>query len=454
MAELYEPLCFKRTRQFLSYVAIILKGSSFTSAPEFHEDSVTSPNTVEGFLIVRRDQSCNLTYKLSRESDQFIHSCIYNAPAVGVKKFIADMETILTFLNEYSELSCIVGDMNIDLLKNSPEHRQYMSIVNGNGYTQLINEATRITDKSKTLLDHVLIKKYDEGIVSSGVINTAITDHCATYVELPCLTSNPQAPKRRNMVFLYSKDKFNAFSEKVETFFDNSWRADIENISDKCSFLISDLNLIIDEFSKIETPRRKSNSPPWYNNYLRNLITKGKKLYLKYTLDRSRISYNGFRLYRTKVLKAIKKEKRIYYDNLFNNCLKDKREFFCNLNNVTGRTCKQTIKKIISDEHEYEKPEEIVEKFNEYFSRIGQTINQQIENCTESYSINETEFSMFLKSTNIPEVKKVIDNLNAHKSAGIDGIPADVIKNCSDIFAPLLTVWSIYHSLKEHSQAA
>ena len=58
------------------------------------------------------------------------------------------------------------------------------------------------------------------------------------------------------MVFLYSKDKFNAFSEKVETFFDNSWRADIENISDKCSFLISDLNLIIDEFSEIDTPRR------------------------------------------------------------------------------------------------------------------------------------------------------------------------------------------------------
>ena len=107
---------------------------------------------------------------------------------MGVKKFIADMETILTFLNEYSELSCIVRDMNIDLLKDSPEHRQYMSIVNGNGFTQLINEATGITDKSKTLLDQVLIKKYDEGIVSSGVINTAITDHCATYVELPFLT--------------------------------------------------------------------------------------------------------------------------------------------------------------------------------------------------------------------------------------------------------------------------
>ena len=143
------------------------------------------------------------------------------------------METIFTFLNEYSELSCIVGDMNIDLLKDSPEHRQYMSIVNGNGYAQLINEPTRITDKSKTLLDHVLIKKCDEGIVSSVVINTAVSDHCATYIELPFSTSNPQASKRRNIVFLFSKEKINASSEKVKTFFDNSWQADIKNISDK-----------------------------------------------------------------------------------------------------------------------------------------------------------------------------------------------------------------------------
>ena len=227
------------------------------------------------------------------------------------------------------------------------------------------------------------------------------------------------------MVFLYSKDKTNGFSEKIKTFFDNSRRADIENISDKCSFLLSDLNLIIDEFSKIDTPRRKSNSPPWYNNFLKKLITK-KKLYLKYTLGRSTISYNGFRLYRTKILKAIKKEKRIY--NLFNNCLNEKREFFRNVNNVTGRTQKHTVKKIITDEHEYENREEIAENFNEYFSTIGQTINQQIKNCTESYPIDETEFSMFLKPSNIPEVKKVIDNLNAHKSAGIDGYPADVIQ--------------------------
>ena len=39
------------------------------------------------------------------------------------------------------------------------------------------------------------------------------------------------------------------------------------------------------------------------------------------------------------------------------------------------------------------------------------TINQHIKNCTDSYSVKETEFSMFLQHTNIPEVKEVIDIL-------------------------------------------
>ena len=131
----------------------------------------------------------NLTYKFSEQSNQFILSCIYDAPAVGVKKFITDTETILSALNEYLELSCNAGDMDIDLLKDTPERKQYMSIVHGNGLAQLMNEPTRIADKNKTLHDQVLITKCDEGIVSSGVITTAITFHSAAYGDyLYCAT--------------------------------------------------------------------------------------------------------------------------------------------------------------------------------------------------------------------------------------------------------------------------
>ena len=65
-------------------------------------------NKISGvFIFVHEDYSvkeipgdnCGQSnLKRSRESDRFILSCIYNAPAVGVKKLFADMETMFTFL--------------------------------------------------------------------------------------------------------------------------------------------------------------------------------------------------------------------------------------------------------------------------------------------------------------------------------------------------------------------
>ena len=40
------------------------------------------------------------SHELFRQSNQFLLSCIYNAPAVGIKKFIADMEALVTALKE------------------------------------------------------------------------------------------------------------------------------------------------------------------------------------------------------------------------------------------------------------------------------------------------------------------------------------------------------------------
>ena len=86
--------------------------------------------------------------------------------------------------------------------------------------------------------------------------------------------------------------------------------------------------------------------------------------------------------------------------------------------------------RFFSNKKRIEKLEENTEKFNEYFSRIGQTKYKQTKNYTDSYQVNETEFSKFLKHINFHKVKKVIDKLKPHKSASLDGIPAEVIKKC------------------------
>ena len=144
----------------------------------------------------------NLTMQLSNGSSKLILSCIYNAPAVGVKTFLKDIDLVLTSTNEYSHLVCVIGDMNIDLLQQSSDQKQYISILNGNGFVQILDEPTRITDETKTLIDHILVKKCDQNVVNGGVLKSAITDHCATYLELPNLCEAKDNSVKRDLRFI------------------------------------------------------------------------------------------------------------------------------------------------------------------------------------------------------------------------------------------------------------
>ena len=52
--------------------------------------------------------------------------------------------------------------------------------MNLNGLSQLINQPTRTTQTTSSLIDHVISSK-EENIFQSGVIDLAISDHSLTY---------------------------------------------------------------------------------------------------------------------------------------------------------------------------------------------------------------------------------------------------------------------------------
>ena len=96
----------------------------------------------------------------------------------------------------------ILGDINVNLLdrKNKLIHkkgyrftreetnyssglyltRKYKEFLSTFGISQLIEEPTRKTDKTKSLIDHVLVNTPNK-ISQSGVIDRAISDHDIIY---------------------------------------------------------------------------------------------------------------------------------------------------------------------------------------------------------------------------------------------------------------------------------
>ena len=87
-------------------------------------------------------------------------------------------------------------------------------------------------------------------------------------------------------------------------------------------------------------------------------------------------------------------------------------------------------------------PTSIANKFNEYFTHIGPNLADKIPYISGShldYMKNTVSKNMFIKPTNVYEIKKIISVLRSGKSSGYDGFSAKVIKAISEFICEPLS---------------
>ena len=91
-------------------------------------------------------------------------------------------EILLGMLDSENIEYYLMGDFNCDLSSTVLDHdsKSLMDIADLYNLSQLINEPTRITDSSSTLLDHIFTNTPDK-VVCSGVSHVSISDHSLIY---------------------------------------------------------------------------------------------------------------------------------------------------------------------------------------------------------------------------------------------------------------------------------
>ena len=108
----------------------------------------------------------------------FLLFTIYR-PHYGSKYLFKNFNTLLNdTLNviSFKHKECIIlGDTNINYLDKN-NHNDIKDIFTLNGYKQLVTKATRITEKSKTLIDAIFTNK-PENISKTDTIPTSLSDH-------------------------------------------------------------------------------------------------------------------------------------------------------------------------------------------------------------------------------------------------------------------------------------
>ena len=92
----------------------------------------------------------------------------------------------------------IMGDLNCNLLNNSSvDAKALLDTCNELNLKQIIEEPTRITAQTRSLLDVIMITPLSK-VKTSGVMNTGISDHCLVYCTIKVKTKKPN-PKYINV---------------------------------------------------------------------------------------------------------------------------------------------------------------------------------------------------------------------------------------------------------------
>ena len=135
--------------------------------------------------------------------------------------FLNNISETLTNIPQFNERETyILGDININLLCEEQKIpmgiRRYREFCALQGLTQIIKNATRITEKSSSLLDHILTTS-KEKISQSGILDIGISDHQLIY-----FTRKTLRPKTGEQTFIkirhlknYSKDKLLKIYQRV-----------------------------------------------------------------------------------------------------------------------------------------------------------------------------------------------------------------------------------------------
>ena len=381
----------------------------------------------------------NITIRLSgKRSEKILLCCLYNSPFFNKDNSLNDIDTILTELNNHTEKAIILGDMNFDLLKNTSSNLKYTDVLMSNGYVQLVKKPTREIRGCVSLIDHVVVENFDSNIFESDVLKTGITDHHAIFAMFPITVPNQKPLLRRDFSFIEKENLRALFISDLKKNFDNfPVTSDLNAGMEK---FISIVNESMDSFIKLRCIKPKRLKPPWYDNHLKNQISKRNRFYKRYQRNRTSANFDAFKKCRKKV-NLLSNIKQQYYNQLISSSLEDKQSFFRNLNNVLGRRYKKSrISCLVIKGEEITDDQRVANSFNQHYLTVGQQALTNINSETPSifHRIERTPFSCYLNPANVVEISTILENLKDNKSTGVDGIPSEVLKASSTVISPPL----------------
>ncbi len=333
----------------------------------------------------------------------------------------------------------ITGDLNADPNSENGPLLQQFSL--GNHMDIHINEPTRITETTATILDQ-FISNFPMYVVSTNILppistTTSTSDHCTIAIDLNFKT-NP-APCFERHIWDYKNGNYDLFRQELSL---TNWETCfVDNSVDESVCRWSDNFL---EIASKHIPNRtvtiRPNDKPYYTSTLRRLKRKVNRLYHKARKSCLTSDWANYKEVLNQYNHDLEASENEYNDNLCNKLkfsdLTSPRQWWSIAKNFLGYKKNSSMPPISDGQTEYYSNSDKANAFNAFFLSHSNLDTSQATLPDQVYCTDSRLTDIMLSES---EVLDMLENIDTTKATGPDSISPKMLREAGKSIVPSLT---------------
>ena len=376
-----------------------------------------------------------------------IIGCIYRHPHNDRESFLEIMRQKLEYLNSQGFEAYISGDININFFSYNTDRQtsDYLDMLLNLGYMPMITKATRITNHSATLIDHIYTNS-PEKVIKSGICLADISDHlpcfCTVSTKLPAFIHERYYRDFSH----FDKDLFEIDLANID-FYNLVQGEDVNVNMNNIANALQEITNKHAPIRQVTNSKKRQLKKPWISNGILNSIKRKQKLFKSHFLSHDPAKVKFYKAFNNKLNKIKQIAKQNYFTDQFNINKDNIKTTWKLIGMIINRKRKANpvINKLLYNNKCYTDKLSICEQLNAYFINVGPSLSSQLPNYD---NINPTKYihrafskSFMFRSIHDYEVFDLIINLKSSKST--IGTPVKCIKlACNHIYQALGKVYN------------
>ena len=370
-------------------------------------------------------------------SKRLILGVIYRSPGGSLTHFCEHISAELSQLVDRGLPVMMVGDFNVDLLREDSACRMYRDCMESFFLEQIINGETRIAPTSRTLIDHIWVD--DVQRVNDTKLQIGLSDHKICYVTMTLHYRDRKSGE-------FSGRSFRDFRavDFIGDLSRTNWddvlsivlaEGDVDGCWERFTGRLCD---VIDAHAPVKTFTRKEKNQPWMTNRIMELrrIRDGTKEIVEYGGGSEWRALLKRR--KNEVDKEILAAKKNYCAGKIN----------ANIDNPTKlwKTIKDLAPSCFSGSAKVTLDGSRADEFNEFFTGVAERKRSEITTVEpeqesvylESFRVTDAPTLDLLEITEEQTIN-TISKIPVSKATGMDGIPARILKLAVDVLSGPIT---------------